>query len=449
MSTRTASGHQNETSPAQSASDSPARSSRIAPHRVRLVLALALGVVFLALWWGLVPQSSPGDLVLYFDYANHIKDGHVPYRDFQIEYPPLALVPILIAFVPSHIVGGFFSGFAFLFALQNYLLALGCGLIVWSLMPQVLPDEDEDTHILRLAVYVLGFLLLGQITIARFDLMPTFLTLAAVALWLRRTPRAEVSAWLVLALAVGVKLVPAIIAPILLLDLLARRGLRTTVMQGALFGGVLAILLLPPLLIDPSGYIAAYTYQADRGIQVESIYANVLLLLSKAGLVDIVTAHAWGSFEYVSRWTAPLRSLSSVIQLAALAASYVVYALVRLHTRADESRVPAVLLTATTLTQLAFIATGKVFSPQYLIWLMPFIVLLPGHLARRTIGVFLAALVASQLIFPLFYGSLRNQTAWGALILTTRNLLIVGLVVLVFATLQRLRRSQSADCATQ
>ncbi|MCC6935914.1 MAG: hypothetical protein IT333_05310, partial [Thermomicrobiales bacterium] len=295
MSTRTASGRQSETSPAQSASGSPARSSRIAPQRVPLVLALALAAVFLALWWGLVPRSSPGDLVLYFDYANHIKDGHVPYRDFQMEYPPLALVPILTAFVPSHVVGGFFSGFAFVFALQSYLLALGCGLIVWSLMPRILPDEEEDTHLLRMAAYIVGFLFLGQLTIARFDLAPTFLTLAAVALWLRRTPRAEAAAWLVLALAVGVKLVPVIIAPLLLLDLLARRGLRTTLVQGILFGGALAVLLLPPLLIDSAGYIAAYTYQADRGIQVESIYANGLLLLSKVGLVDIVTAHAWGS----------------------------------------------------------------------------------------------------------------------------------------------------------
>lgn len=366
-----------------------------------------------------------------------------------MEYPPLALVPILTAFVPSHVVGGFFSGFAFVFALQSYLLALGCGLIVWSLMPRILPDEEEDTHLLRMAAYIVGFLFLGQLTIARFDLAPTFLTLAAVALWLRRTPRAEAAAWLVLALAVGVKLVPVIIAPLLLLDLLARRGLRTTLVQGILFGGALAVLLLPPLLIDSAGYIAAYTYQADRGIQVESIYANGLLLLSKVGLVDIVTAHAWGSFEYVSRWTAPLRTVSSIVQILALFGSYAAYALVRLRMRTDDARQPALLLTAVTFTQLAFIVSGKVFSPQYLIWLMPFIVLIPRHLARRTIGVFLAALAASQLIFPLFYGSLRHQTTWGTLILTSRNLLIITLSVLVFIALSQFRHSQRADGATQ
>ena len=46
-------------------------------------------------------RNFPGDMLLYFDYANHVKDGHVPYRDFALEYPPLALAPILAPFYIS------------------------------------------------------------------------------------------------------------------------------------------------------------------------------------------------------------------------------------------------------------------------------------------------------------------------------------------------------------
>ena len=354
-----------------------------------------------------------------------------------MEYPPLALVPILVAFVPSHLVGGFFAGFKLLFAIESYLLALGAGLIVWSLLPRLLPEETERQRQLRLAAYVVSFPLLGQLATTRFDLTPTFLTLAAVALWLRRTPRSEAAAWLVLALAVGVKLVPVIVAPLLLLDLLSRRGLRAAIIHGLGFTGALALLLLPGLAISRSGYVAAYTYQMDRGIQMESIYANALLLLSKLGRVEIVTAHAWGSFEYVSSWTAPLRTVSSLVQLTALTAVYAAFAFVRF--RSHDGRRDVQLVTATTLVLLAFIATGKVFSPQYLIWLMPFVVLLPGRRGRRTIIWFLATLVVSQLVFPYFYSSLRHQTAWATFLLTTRNVLIVVLLGLVATVLADLR----------
>lgn len=390
----------------------------------------------------------PGDLILYFDYANHIKDGHLPYRDFQMEYPPLALAPILLAFVPSHLAGGFFDGFKLLFAVENYVLALGAGLIVWSLLPRLLPDETERQHQLRLAAFVVGFPLLGQLATTRFDLTPTFLTVAATALWLRRTPAAEAGAWIVLALAVGVKLVPVIIAPLLLIDLLTRRGWRAAIAHGLGFSAMLAVLLLPGLAISRAGYEAAYTYQMDRGIQMESLYANVLLLLSKLGRVEIVTAHAWGSFEYVSRWTAPLRSVSSFVQIAALALVYAAFAVMQVRNGGD-GQGDRRLMTTIALVLLAFIATGKVFSPQYLIWLMPFIVLLPGRRGRQAIVWFLATLVVSQLIFPWFYGSLRHQTDWAAVLLTTRNGLIVALLGLVIATFARLRGSSTANASQE
>lgn len=420
------------------------------PRCVPRAIAIALGVVFLLQMAGLAIHAMPGDLVLYFDYANHIKDGHVPYRDFQMEYPPLALAPILLAFVPSHIVGGFFTGFEILFAIESYLLALGAGLIVWSLMQRLLPEESLRQHQLRLGAYVVAFPLLGQLAITRFDLTPTFLTLAAVALWLRRTPRAEAGAWLVLALAVGVKLVPVIIGPLLIIDLLARRGFRAAFLHGLGFTSLLALLLLPGLALSRSGYEAAYTYQMDRGIQMESLYANALLLLSKIGRVEIVTAHAWGSFEYVSTWTAPLRTVSSLVQISLLTAVYAGFAFVRFRAR-DDDRHDIRLVTAVTLVLLTFVATGKVFSPQYLIWLMPFVVLLPGRLGRRTIALFLLTLVASQLIFPWFYSPLRHQAIWAALLLTARNLMIIALLGLVVTILVSLRspRSEAAQSVEQ
>ena len=44
------------------------------------------------------PTAEAGsDVGLYRGYAQQIGDGLVPYRDFLVEYPPLALVPTVAA----------------------------------------------------------------------------------------------------------------------------------------------------------------------------------------------------------------------------------------------------------------------------------------------------------------------------------------------------------------
>lgn len=64
----------------------------------------------------LLSRGDGGDIDLYFTYAQLTLDGHTPYRDFYLEYPPGAL-PILLAAAPAD--QGYFNRFRVL------MLALG------------------------------------------------------------------------------------------------------------------------------------------------------------------------------------------------------------------------------------------------------------------------------------------------------------------------------------
>jgi hypothetical protein len=55
-------------------------------------IALLLGA---QLSWPLISQWQ-GDLEIYARYADQIVQGRLPYRDFPVEYPPLALVPFVV-----------------------------------------------------------------------------------------------------------------------------------------------------------------------------------------------------------------------------------------------------------------------------------------------------------------------------------------------------------------
>ncbi len=75
----------------------------------------------------------------------------------------------------------------------------------------------------------------------------------------------------------------------------------------------------------------------------------------------------------------------------------------------------------------ALIATDKVFSAQYLLWLLPFGCLLP----RRQASFVLLLAFLSVLIYPVGYWALFEFQPQAVAVLAARNLLLVGLLVWV------------------
>ena len=76
---------------------------------------------------------------------------------------------------------------------------------------------------------------------------------------------------------------------------------------------------------------------------------------------------------------------------------------------------------------LAFIVTNKVFSPQYMAWLLPFAPLL----RPRQMMMFLAILVMTVIIFPFTYNQLIALQKLPVILLNLRNLLSVLLLAWV------------------
>ena len=391
-------------------------------------LSVALGVIWVLLYFGIGVRDLPGDLLLYYDYANAVDDGRVLYRDWQVEYPPLALLPMLAAFFLAP--GRSFTAFEATFAVLTWLLAVGCGVCVWRLLQRTLPG-DWPAQRWRLVAFVAAFPLLGQLVQTRFDLFPTLLTMLALVLWLDGRERLT---WCVIAAGIATKLVPGLIAPLLAIDLLRRRNLRAALLAAVECAAWCAFWFLPALLASPSGLKHAFTYHSGRGVQIESVWGNGVMFAERLVGLEVVTANAWGAFETVSAWTDPLRSISTLTQLLLLAAGCLLLWRGRWQIAPHDAHGRAVwLLGGATLAHLLFIVSGKVLSPQYLIWIIPMIVVLPGThtTSMRMLATFTATLLATQLLFPYAYHHLLERDALGLAVLTTRNLLLLLLTVLV------------------
>jgi hypothetical protein len=120
-------------------------------------------------------------------------------------------------------------------------------------------------------------------------------------------------------------------------------------------------------------------------------------------------------------------AVSLVLEALAVAAVWLLYARVR----EPRARLPVAFAAAVA----GFIAFTKVFSPQYMVWLVPLVVLVDGAAGVVAISLTAAALVVAQVWF-FHYGALF-RIEWPVWLLLARDLVMVALYVALVGALTR------------
>jgi hypothetical protein len=159
--------------------------------------------------------------------------------------------------------------------------------------------------------------------------------------------------------------------------------------------------------------------QAKRGLHSESLGGSLLVALHHARLEP----RPPGSLDVVGNLAKGLAAASTVLEIAA------VLLVAALAARAPRSRETMLLACAAAL--VGFVAFGKAFSPQYLVWLVPLVPLvsLPG-----TALLAIAAVITQLWVLRVFTPFDPGGAGWVALV---RNLLIVGIYALLVRALAR------------
>jgi hypothetical protein len=172
--------------------------------------------------------------------------------------------------------------------------------------------------------------------------------------------------------------------------------------------------------------------QLKRGLEVESLGGGVLLVLHRLGLHSVTLRdEAPGSRDAVGTLPDALAVLSSLAVVAAVL--YVAW----VYLRGGRDRVVASAAAVT-----AFVAFGKVLSPQYVVWLVP-LVPAAGLLAAGVLVVVLALTRAEWNRFVLPHGSTSH---WGDVLswwILARDLVLVALAALLVLKLRAAARPRS------
>jgi hypothetical protein len=396
-----------------------------------------------------------GDVRFYGAKVERMFQGELPYRDVATEYPP-GSVPFTI--LPGLVVG---TGAGYRLAFACEMLAVDAvGLwaatrlarVVDAAHPRRIPTGGRPgargahvagtqsapgsrmrrRHLAIPLAYVLAMVAVGPLLVLRFDIVPAVCVLVAAAM------AAEGRlGWAAAALGYGTaaKIFPGVLAPLLVLGMVPALGWRRSLLRTVPpFLAGFGLTVVPALALSVRGTADSVLYHVQRGVQIESLWANLIGIAHLFGL-PARTVYGFGAYDLTSEVSGVAKALSGVFTVAALAgAAWLVWR----RARARGGLGPADWAGAFTLGTFAFVLPSRVLSPQYLVWLCAPMVGLAVVLAgRRALWTLVAAALVSQVTFPFRYTQLRRLYPFDVGLLTLRNLLLVAACVLVVRAFNR------------
>jgi uncharacterized membrane protein len=320
--------------------------------------------------------------VLALYYAEHLSDGKVPYFDWPVEYPVLTGYFMGALGLPVHALGadrpGFNQGEAFYNLNALLLSAFGIAAIAVVLGLRRRRPWDAAMFVVAPALFVTATI--------NWDLLAVGLTCFFLYAWSRRWPA---TAGIMLGLAAAAKFYPFfLIGPLLVLAIRSGRLRATLVTIGTTFA-TWAVANAPIFFGARTGWDEFWSLSARRQVD-------------------------WGTFWYIGGhvpispnpdggWQ-PFLWLSSHIPTLNIV-TYVLFGLGCLGLLVVSLGAPR----RPRLAQLCFIVvalfllTSKVWSQQFVLWLIPLAVL-----ARPRWGGFLIWQAAEIGYFLAFYAQLLN-----------------------------------------
>ena len=375
-----------------------------------VLLAVAAQVAITAATTAVKLRAGRDDTDIYHRYATMMREGKIPYRDFRVEYPPLSLPLFFAAGLASYDATSFKVAFAVEMLIFN-------AATVWLVATWVERNRGPDQVRIHLIRYTILYLFLSRLMVLRYDAAAMFLGFAGATWWFSgRGVRGGIAT----ALGTLMKIYPAVIAMLVAPWDLTRpassRGRGLAPFVATILVGSLAWLAVG----GRYGVSESLSYQLGRGFEYGSLYSGLQMLAAEAvgARIEVVRDHAaWAS---VTPWSSGLLPLVLPIQALTILAVCGVFC--------RRGMPEGVRYSGAAI--LAFIVTGKVFSPQYLIWLLPFVAVLQRPVARPAFWLFAAGCVAT-LIAPSLTGTFPRTSAPVILAYNIKNLLFLTLLALV------------------
>jgi len=261
-----------------------------------------------------------------------------------------------------------------------------------------------------------------------------------------------IMAYVLFAIAVNFKPLPLFLAPLWVVASIEAAGIggprrmallvKRCAIRGLLLILIIAIICVAALAIDGWQGLGFLGFHGARGVHIESFWGTFSLLAADILNLPFEIVYDFGAFNVVTSWT-PFCAIAATVLMIALTVGLTIVATLRalppVGTR--ESEAPMIsqksLVSLTAATLIAIFCSFKMFSPQFLLLLVPLIPILPfrGPLFIVQCALFAGTCCMSTYIYPYFYVQeiIEGPTIFGHYILVAREIMLVALLCSIAA----------------
>jgi hypothetical protein len=327
------------------------------------------------------------DFQYYIQAAVNILQGQVPYVNFGFDYPPLALIPILIAIIPALV---FQSGDTFVLMFQSLMVI--CDIVTVICVYLIgLKLYNEKTAFIAAFLYATAFSI-AYFVLTKYDAFPTCLLMLAV---LFTVYNRNVRGYIAIVLGFLAKIFPVIALPFVGLYNAKSTSLKQEIVSILKIGIPVAVVCLVPILLLKPGILLSYF---SGSLVRSAVYVNTATYTLYAYLHEIL--HVGISDATLST---VMYVLMGLLLLFLIAIAYI-----------EPKKDTRFLIKLLAISIFVVIFCMKYHSPQYVVWFTPFVCLLVAD-SLYGIVLFYATQAITYIEFPLAFGTLyHNQNYVGA-----------------------------------
>ena len=351
-----------------------------------------------------------GDVDLYNFWSQGLVKGIFPIDDSMWQYPPLAGIVFAI---PQWIVGNSLTGFIAFMAIFDLLILIT--LLTTGLNRFNTNSTTTSFHGLSGAwFWVLWPIVMGPLTLTRFDVVPTFFALLALIALSTKNVRPYLSGFLI-SIGALVKL-----WPMLLLFIYPKAVLRK-VSASFISTTVLFLLFMSTWSV---GFANFLNNQSSRGLQVESIAASPFVLAKFLGK-NVEYPFQYGSLEVNAQFATQVALLLNLMTI-------IVFAIILLLNYQNKLNYLNLVDKALVIVMIS-ISLSRVFSPQFWVWIggLAALALISKETKLKKVIILLAiSAFLTQLIYPGQYIQLLSGDFFATLLQLTRVTLFVWALIL-------------------
>ncbi|MDG6101282.1 DUF2029 domain-containing protein [Dactylosporangium aurantiacum] len=323
--------------------------------------------------------------VLALYYAEGLNEGQVPYADHQVEYPVLTGAFMGVLGLPVHSLGQQQAidnpGQTFYDLNAVVLSAFGIAAVAATLAVRRRRPWDAAMFAAAPALFVSATV--------NWDLFCVGLASIAIVFWARRRP---LLAGLFLGLATAAKFYPVLILGALLVLCLRTGKWKEALATFGVGAGTWLAVNVPVAVLYWDSWAKFWDFNSQRGIDWGTLWYIGAHFPRGSG------QYGFPFFQNLD--TDPTHSTLNMLYLSLFLVCCVGILVIGLT-----APTPPRLAQLAFLIVAAFLITGKVWSQQYVLWLIPLAVL-----ARPRWGAFLAWQAAEVLYFVSFYGELMGAS---------------------------------------